>query len=94
MAFEPWRPLPEAVKIAFEQACEEYNYDFPTGTTVAQLAGPVQDLFFERGRIAAFEVLSPVLPQDRAIKVAEAISAAAWHVRAPELAQGDNKPRS
>jgi hypothetical protein len=83
---EPWRPLDEAMKVAFAQACDEYQWDFPEGVPFEALGEEVHSLFFSRGRLVAFEVLEPVLPREAAIQMAEAIAEAAWQLRTRELA--------
>jgi len=82
---EPWRPLDEAMKVAFAQACDEYQWDFPEDVPFEALGTKVYSLFFNRGRFVAFEVLEPVLPRETAIQMAEAIAEAAWQLRAREL---------
>jgi hypothetical protein len=83
---EPWRPLDEAMKVAFAHACEEYQWDFPEGVPFEALGQEVYDLFLNRGRFGAFKVLESVLPRETAIQMAEAIAEAAWQLRARELA--------
>lgn len=83
---EPWRPLDEAMRVAFARACEEFNWDFPEGLPFEALGKPVYDLFYRRGRWVAFDVFKPVLPRDAAVQMAEAIAEAAWQLRARELA--------
>ena len=90
---EPWRPFDEAMKVAFVQVCDEYQWDFPEGVPFEALGKDVHSLFFSRGQLVAFEVLEPVLPREAAIQMAEALAEAAWQLRGRELANSQVRIR-
>ena len=86
----PLRPLDEAIALAFWDACEQFDNDFPEGVPFEALPSEVYQLFVQRGRNASFWILETCLPWSAAVKIAEAIGEAlgssapeSWHAPGP-----------
>ena len=90
---EPWRPLGEAVEMAFARAREQCARDIPM-ELLQIFRTNIKEVAIYRGKQVAFDVLRAVLSRDGAVSIADSLARAAWnaHERTPNASHDERSP--